>query len=685
MVLSRTRFPLFRARPSQVYLLLLFALIFSNSSCSVTDYVSAYFNTYYNALHLFSEAETETFTLIDARPGGRNWLNPFIISAASRTKLDKVIEKCSKLLQYHPNASLVDDALMMIGKAYYYEDENQKAERKFREIIDTYPGSDMALEAELLLAFSMYRMNQTEDARAMGRKVVETAKQEGADDILARVSLLLAQLDVEDKNYAAASEDFGVAAKYGKTPDQRSGAYLRVAEMYTKIGKYAEAEAAYRNAELESNTYIGEYRAKIGALRMRAKQGNYDGALKGLLQLRSNTNYREFFNEIECETGNLYRDMGDTAKALEQYRQVTTTYPHTEGSANAYFELGNLFESRLFQYDSAAVAYGKSKGEFPTAEITAQARERSDYMSKYLVYIREIHRYDSLRTVLLAPKDTLARQSGGDTASARVAAPKPAGLSLDSIDAKLASDKNELGGLFFGVMGKPDSAEYWFARVLKEHPSTPYVPRALYTLAQIYNRDSLAHSKTIDSLYHVILEAYPRSEFAVAVRRILGIPQLPPEKDEAEAVYLEGERLLVAGKTDSAMDTFSVVVSRYPSSPFASKALYATGWLYENELDHPDSARSVYERLVALYPASRYADRVRGRLAVEASQKESATPVDSLANVQPAKRLPVRDEELPAREGRGRPPANVPPPQSPSPSPQPQPQPQPQLQPEEIH
>ncbi len=102
--------------------------------------MTSYFNTYYNAQRLYGEAEDEVWSLPDLQKMGRNYyLAQFNISQTTRGKFTQVVEKCSKLLQYHPNSSFVDDALIMIGMSYFYEGENLQAERKFRELIDGYP------------------------------------------------------------------------------------------------------------------------------------------------------------------------------------------------------------------------------------------------------------------------------------------------------------------------------------------------------------------------------------------------------------------------------------------------------------------------------------------------------------------------------------------------------------------
>ncbi len=138
------------------FLLGLIVLITFNS-CSKGNFFirsfedfTTYFNIYYNASRIFSEAEEELlkqqkdlFTTKVIAPGG-NVTNKFV----------QVIEKCSKILQYHQNSSLIDDALFMIGKSYYYQREYPSAIRKFTELITNFPESDYYLESKFWIAKS---------------------------------------------------------------------------------------------------------------------------------------------------------------------------------------------------------------------------------------------------------------------------------------------------------------------------------------------------------------------------------------------------------------------------------------------------------------------------------------------------------------------------------------------------
>ena len=619
-----------------VVLCLLLSLIASGlPSCVATDFVSAYFNTYYNAQRLFNEAETDVMTQLDSRSGGRNWLGTFAIQPATKTKLESVIEKCSKLLQYHPDSKLVDDALMMIGKAYYYEDENQQAERKFNEIISGYPDGSRAVEARLLLAYAQYRMNTREEARKTAQEVIDLAKKNDEPEMISRASLVLGQMAQEDKDYAGARENFDLAAQFGATPEQRSSASLMSAEMYRKMSMYREAEDAYRRAEKASNDYSGEYRGRMGALRMIEKQGRYGEALKGFRLLRTDAKNKEFFGEIELEVANTFRDSGDLPGAVRHYTIVDTTYPRTESSARSYFALGDLYEHILYRYDSALVAYTKGKTEFPTAEVTQQCAHRAEYLTRYFQFHGEIVKYDTVLAALKAPPDSAGRErpaTGTDTLHHQ--APSVPAIPIDSANARRETAVNELAGLFFATIGIPDSAEYWYTKIVEDYPSGRYVPRALYTLAQVYaGRDSVGSKPVVDSLYREIVRRFPRSDFAPEARRLLGLPPAVPAVEDAEKAYTQAERLMIRGDSAGAVEDFKNLARQYPRSPLASRALYAAGWIYENRLYNRDSAIASYTKLVALYPGSQYAVRVAAKITeVNLKLKEAAAADTSAAH-----------------------------------------------------
>jgi TolA-binding protein len=643
--------------------------ILALSGCSIGDYLASYFNTYYNAQRLFDEAEDEV--LRQARTPqtpDTTFLPPFVVSSSAKTKFNSVIEKCSKLLQYHPNSSLVVDAILVIGKSYYYMNENEKAERKFLELIEAFPNSSLAFEARKLLGYSYYRMNDRAKALAVGRELRGFAERAGRTGILADVSLLLGQLEFEGGNFNTAKEHYEIAALNGRTASVRAGAYMKSAEMEMRQQEYRRAFESYRKAESASADYVGEYRARLGQARMLSKLELHDESIDILEELAANTNYREFFGEIHYEIGNVYRDMDDLDAALDQYRYVDTTYARTEHSSKANYERGLIYELQLMLYDSARVAYGKARTGIPPSPYATMVNQRGENMNRYFQLTSEIIRNDSIRAALLAPPppdtSTVADSAAVDTSLAvfeqdtmNAFREKQVRAALfDTTGVRLANAKTELASLFYVFLGIPDSAEYWYRRVLADHPGSRHEPRALFILAQILQQEP-GHQGTVDSLRREVVDKYPESEFAIEARKLLGLPPVQREVDPAEIRYQHAEQLFLDGHGAAAIDSMRTIVRQYPESPYAARAQYAIGWIYEQVKTRPDSAINNYQRLVNNYPASPYVAAVRPKLAeVEALRKAKEKAVaDSLARIaEPDEKTPEEEQPMQGLEDERR-------------------------------
>ncbi len=608
--------------------------------CSIGSFIGAYFNTYYNAQKAFNEAEAEVLATVQQQNLARTerpYLASFDAPPQTRTKFATVIEKCSKLLQYHPESKLVDDALLMIGKSYFYQNDLQSAERKFKELLSTYPESDLVLEAKLLLAQTHYRSDDKSAAATVAMELFEEAKAQGEDGITAEAGRLIGHIHRENKNYEEALRYFQVAAELAEIADDRAAMHRRVAEMHIHLGNYAKAAEAFARSEDVGSSYISKYRGLIGQARMLSKVGKHEESLALLEDMVRNMNFREFFGEINLEIGNVYRDEKDYRSAEEQYRYVDTAYARSEVAAHAYYQLGLLYEKHYGNYDSARVAYNRGRTEFPAAEVTAELIKRSEYFGKYFTYRNEILRNDSLRRVILSPPDTAATGRAetlhsdstalGEIRSdtVRRAAPSVPPPPLDTVMARLAYNKSELASLFYTGLEVVDSAKFWYMRLLQDHPASVYAPRALYTLAQIFRQDSTVDPSYADSLLRKIVDESPMSEFALAARRTLGMPIPEKTTDSLEAKYRIAEQMMERGEYSGAVELFRRIAEHDTTSALAAKAQYAIGWIYENRKPDRDSSVAHYQRLLKRFPRSPYVSIVQPKLALVEAHRGSGS------------------------------------------------------------
>jgi len=126
---------------------------------------------------------------------------PLTIPGSANTELDAVIEKCSIILQFHSETGYVEDALLMLGKSFYYKNNYQKAQRKFEELVASQVESDYELEAKLWIGKCQMKLKQYGDALSTLHDVRQTAIDEDEE-------LILQEEFIEEIIYKVTIEDF---------------------------------------------------------------------------------------------------------------------------------------------------------------------------------------------------------------------------------------------------------------------------------------------------------------------------------------------------------------------------------------------------------------------------------------------------------------------------------------------
>ncbi|HSR17343.1 MAG TPA: tetratricopeptide repeat protein, partial [Ignavibacteriaceae bacterium] len=135
-------------------------IFLSFTGCGIWENFTTYFNLYYNTKDIFDQAESTIYQ--EKKPLFST--NELIIPGSVNQDLSKVIEKCSALLQFHSESSYVDEALMMLGKCFYYQKNYQKALRKFQELLATQPESDLVIETRLWIGKTQMKLRDYENA-----------------------------------------------------------------------------------------------------------------------------------------------------------------------------------------------------------------------------------------------------------------------------------------------------------------------------------------------------------------------------------------------------------------------------------------------------------------------------------------------------------------------------------------
>lgn len=646
LISSMRCFP-FLSRPLIPASVLAFVVLFLQG-CGIASYVGdfisrtydntvAYFNIYYNASRIFSEAEQEL--AVAERVNRAKGLPSLAQTGAPTTikqKFNVVIDKCSNILAFHQESALVDDALFLIGKSYFYQGEYVKAERKFAELIAQYPTSNVRLEADLWLLRCMAMLNRPDDVIQQAPELVANAASHA--DVVGEMHRVLAGCYEKKNDVSKALEHYQKAIDILHDEEARSEARKSLADLLFQSGAYKQAAAEYlKMSAATGDTYL-EYFGLLQAARCYRLSGMHDEALRLVEEVQDNFRFNQYLDAILLERARILAARGDFVDAVEEYAYVDTVYSKTEAGARAAFERAQILEEKLGDYSAAWVAYARA-GAGQVAEISIAGRRKSSAFNSYFETHTEVGRLDSL-----------LRGGAGETVDS-ANQPVLTDGARDSLRQLRAKAFYKLGELFYSELNRPDSSVSYYLEALRIYRDSSMTPRALFVLADLARSFPKIIPQSSVDWYGELVREYPSSPYAQEARRILGQGPTHHGRDPAEEQYAVIENKIIAGRYREALGELRELARTYPLSPVAAKSLYAIGWIYEHHLAKPDSALRYYKLLLDSYSGTLYASAVKGKVTPMdgVAQPDTSVVKQNISPQQPA--VPVREDDD-VRSGR---------------------------------
>jgi TonB family protein len=180
-----------------------------------------------------------------------------------------------------------------------------------------------------------------------------------------------------------------------------------------------------------------------------------------------------------------------------------------------------------------------------------------------------------------------------------------------------------LGELYAYELNRPDSALQEYLLIVREHPESPYAPRALLAAAQI--EMNLGDSAAARGYLQQLLRDFSKSPQAVRAAEILNQPL--DMTTNAMGLYADAESLVyVADKPDSAIALYKYIARNFPD--LAPQASYAVAWVLDQIIGVEDSsAYYAYSEVAQKYPDTPFGKAASDRLTgtVENANKPKLT------------------------------------------------------------
>jgi tetratricopeptide (TPR) repeat protein len=360
----------------------------------------SYFNGYYNAKWLFDEAEDEIRSdALTKRGQVSSTATADQIPASAKEKLLKVIDKCSNILTFHSTSTLVDDALILIGKSFYYQAEYLKAERKFSELLTQYPNSPLVLETQIWYARTEEKLKKIEAGIRMCESTISAAKASNDNKIETQAHRILGRLYLQEKQTDKAVMEYEKEIALSDDDNTKVEAQLNLGSIYFSGGQYEKAAEAYLQVGDYTSDIYSNYYSKVQAAIAYREIKEYKKGLTLVDAMIENFRYKAYLPDLLFERANNYAASGKKNEAMDEYIYVDTTYAKSEYALRSAYQLGVLYEKEIGDYQ-LALKYYTEVNSVTDSKFVADGRLKFAALTRYFDARKKLEIADSLLFVL---------------------------------------------------------------------------------------------------------------------------------------------------------------------------------------------------------------------------------------------------------------------------------------------
>ena len=343
----------------------------------------AYFNTYYNASQKLEEGERALLNVNTPVDRGRLVdLFPTGSGTGGRTPVfDAAIDKSAELLRQRPDSKWADDALLVIGKAYFYERNVVGAEQKFRETAAAAEVSGdrrLADEARFWLGRTLASGDRYDEGVLVLRDALE--RPDGNPYWTARMHLALGELYARAGRWDAATVDLRDGIAGVRDADLAARGSLLLGQVEEAAGRYDAAAEAYKAAIDRRPAYEVAFAAEVNrGLVLGLDAGRTDEAVSLFRDMsRDGKNY-ERRAVVALAQARVFAAAGRDDDAYSRYYAVLYD-PALNGQAvrgEAHFRLAEFYRDALGDYVTAAAHFDSAATVIAAPTVAPQLLSRA--------------------------------------------------------------------------------------------------------------------------------------------------------------------------------------------------------------------------------------------------------------------------------------------------------------------
>ena len=406
-----------------IYFLFVLSIILLLTSC-------VYYNTFFNAKKYFSEA-------VEIKGNNQGKINANI-----KSTLDKSIRKCAYILKEYPKSKWADNALLLMAKCYYEQENYIKALKRLEEFKEYYENSELYPEAKLYLAkthlklyqfqkanehfsdifsrekflnirdeayldFAIYYLEKddTEKAKQMLRDLLEIKTTKEAK---AKANFLLATILYNDNDFKKARQEFEKLIELKLDKNKYLDARLYIIKTYLETNHYEKSHKLLKELEEDETRpqalnkiliYKGVNEANLGdsiafnKLFARLRKRNLSQEVINLANYYEGSVYLDLYKDynkakkgydninVEKLPENLVDSYNSKMKLAKKFIEINEniTNANFDGLINNYLQIAEIYCFDLVKPHSAIKIYEDIESHFsPLEDSLGTLKEKAD-------------------------------------------------------------------------------------------------------------------------------------------------------------------------------------------------------------------------------------------------------------------------------------------------------------------
>lgn len=586
----------------------------------------AYYNTYYNAEKNFraglEKVQSQPFE-IDPREPVRIHRAP---NQAGNSDFAKAIDKGAKILRRFPRSKWVDDALLLIGKSYYYRGEFYPALKKFEELRSATDLPAMQQRAIIWKARTFLDLKRYREGVRFLQQELQGYPGSWSMERKGEIQALLGEHLAMLQNWAQAEGVLSSAVLFINKRELLGRTYFLHGQVLERWKRYSEAYVSFTRVTENFPGFEYTFWAQMKQADVARKDGNMKLALAIYNEMRKDDKNFERIEQLKFEIARTLEMKGEVGEAEKRYKQLLNEEDRGNTrklKGKIYFRLGKIYSESYSNFGKAAAYFDSSatyNNKQRSIEQPVDVKSLADAFNEYNRYKNKVHRADSLLRLgelssleLDSVLDDIRRKKRRALLAEKNSSSKNRLINKNAVHGEDKTTKSSIYGFLnhrnpeLVVRGRAEFRLIWGDRPLVDN----------WRRIEAIESSSANNDRQHGAQRGGRAQVKETKKTVIPDMNIEAIPRTSEEKkkirmEKLRAQYQLGNLLFLnLDRPDNARSYFYKVIHSEADTDLRPRAVYSLYELFKAE-NNPDSVRKWREHILREYPGSKYARRIRG-------------------------------------------------------------------------